>query len=85
MSFTETSLHFTGPPQFTSGDSRDLHVYCMLQLCACEKTAALLRGTSVVENQERDSHSFILKVLGPKLKPARRNATWKVGTRKAAV
>lgn len=79
MSCTETPLHFTRPPQFTSGDSRQLHVYCMLQLRACRADRGFTSGeTSPVENQERDSQSFILEIPGSNLKSAGRSPTRKM-------
>lgn len=77
VSCTETPLHFTGPPQFTSGDSRQLHVYCMLQLRACGADCGFTSG-NVSGGKSREGFSkFHLE--------SPRNVMRKIDTRMAAV
>lgn len=77
VSCTETPLHFTGPPQFTSGDSRQLHVYCMLQLRACGADCGFTWG-NVSGGKSREGFSkFHLE--------SPRNVMRKIDTRMAAV
>lgn len=61
VSCTETPLHFTGPPQFTSGDSRQLHVYCMLQLRACGADCGFTSGNVSGGKSREGSSKFHLE------------------------
>lgn len=80
-SCTETPLHFTGPPQFTSGGVPA--TTCILHAPAV--CSASPGGTCLLENQETVPRSFILKILGSKLKSAARNVMWETDTRVPAV